>query len=259
MYIKLVTYEDVLDAGRHLEAIATLEALTGEVFVRYRDLSGTRMPFEPLEGNREALLGAHVGAGFHQTARFRVESDGPALRSLELNAGLHPYSGVYTTLLEARLDARFVASRRAAFVALFDDWVARLTPITAHAHDCDDDALQNIANPRLAELGYGRAMPAEPERRPGREAVRGQFRYATTWLSHYGREALAVLGEPGADLGEFDVREVRDGVTIRLVDDPSSVSEEQLRALQVKLRAALALDAMVARDRRNYAYWKKKQ
>lgn len=259
LYIKLTTRADLLDEGGHLALIEDVESLAGERFATFRDLSATRSPIAPLEGRRDEFLGIHVGAGFHQTARFRVDAAGDGvLRTFELNAGLHPYSGVYIVQVDVRVDAAFAAARPEAVAALFTSWVHKTTPLTAQAHDVDDDAIQNIDSPRLAQLGYGRSAPAEAELRPGREAVRGQFRFAPTWLSFVGSDALELLS-PWLERDALPPStEHAGGLMFRLADAPPTDEDSEFRARQTALRAALGVDSLIERDRRSFAYWKRK-
>lgn len=258
--IRFSTYEDVLDGGGHLEIVQALERLAEERFSAFRDLTQTRAPWRPLDGDL-APLRAHIGAGFHQTARFRLEAEHGALGPLELNAGLHPYSGVYVTQVDARLGGALARERVADLRALAVSWIEAFTPITLQVNDADDDAVQNIDMPRLAELGYGVSVPPEPEGRPGREAVRGQYRFVPSWLGYLGSDALDLLGtrDALATLPDIECQDVAGGILLELAPCPWPCGDETYRDRQARVRDAMGVDALIARDRRSFSYWKRKQ
>ena len=260
VYIKLTTYADALDSGRHVWLVQRLEAVGGCEFTRFRDLAATRMPAVPLAGRRSELLDAHIGAGFHQACRFRLETDADSVRSVELNAGLHPYSGVYSTHIDIRLGDAWANTNADALRALTIELVAELDPLTLQVHDVDDDAIQNVDNPRLLELGYG-IDAAELGDRPGREASRGQFRFAVNWLTYLGPDALGLLELPADPAGFPDVagpQACGPGVLFVLGDRPSDSAAGEFRDRQRTLRAALGFDRLISNDRRMYSYWKTK-
>lgn len=260
VHLKLSTYADVLDSGGHLAFVSELEAATGGTLTRFRDLSGPRLPEYAMEERGRAMLSAHEGAGFHQTARFRLSADDGPLRSLELTAGLHPYSGVYTTQFDVRIDASWADRNAETLVEMLTWCVARFEPLTAQVHDVDDDAMQNIDNPRLLELGYGVTGSTALEDRPGREAVRGQFRLCIAWLTYFGAEALDLLERP--DTSHLDgtvTMHIGRGRLWRLSDIPSDAFTPEFRSRQRALRETLGIDALIERDRRAHGYWKRKK
>lgn len=257
-YLKFTTYHDLLDPGDHEVLISRVEALAGARYTSFRDLGGTRLPVRALEGRREELLGAHTGGGIHQTTRFQLTTTSEDLGAFELTAGLHPYSGVYATHVDIRFGNAWVADHVDDLTALATWCIERFRPFQLHVHDVDDDAMQNIDNPRLLELGYGVKSSCTLEDRPGREAVRGQFRFCSAWLTYVGDEALAILPDRAESIADPAPDVLAGGLLYRLGDTPSDASTQAFRRRQQDLRDHLGVDALIERDRRAHAYWKKK-
>ncbi len=259
IHLKFTTYADVLNQGDHEALIDRIEAACGGRYDTFRDLAGTRLPLTPLNERRPELLGAHTGAGLHQTARFQLQSEHEALGALEITAGLHPYSGVYATQVNARLSTTWAERNTEELIELAMWCIAIFEPLTLHVHDVDDDAIQNIDNPRLLELGYGIVASCAPEDRPGREAVRGQFRLSIAWLTYFGPDALALLSKAEVpDALDVNVQRLGRGTLYRLARRPSEAGTPEFRARQKALRQLLEIDALIERDRHAHAYWKKK-
>ncbi|MCB9506678.1 MAG: hypothetical protein H6700_04165 [Myxococcales bacterium] len=255
--IRLTTLTDVLDAGHHVEVLRDIEALAAQPLTSFRDLSVPRGRERGLHSVDDEPLHAHVGAGFHQTARFEVRAG--AELSVTINAGLHPYTGVYATLVDARVPRAVAASKRDETVALCQRWIDRLDPLLLNAQPSIDDAIQNTDSPRLIALAWGETAAEEAGDRPGREWTRGHFRFAATWLTYVSNDALSLLDvEPGR-LDAPGTHEVAmaGGQLFILGADPFASAAQ--RPAQRALRDRLRLDALAARDSRDLSYWKRKR
>ena len=261
LYLRAVTMTDVLDAGIHLRLVSSLEALTGTTWTAFQDLARPRMPVQSLEGARSTLLDAHVGAGFHQSARWVLSADPESpLRSFELHAGLHPYSGVYVTQLDARLDAGWADANADAVTSMARDWVTWLEPLSLHAHDVDDHAIQNCASAAMLKLGYGIEVDeVDLAANPGRERHRGQYRFCTDWLTYYGAETVALIERECERTAWTEPPEpLANGWWFRLYERPSQATTAEGRAIQQRVRDEIGYDALVQKDRRIWGYWQRK-
>lgn len=259
-YVRLTTMADLLDAGAHIGLVEDLEQLAGERFTAFRDLSRPRLPEQPLGERRDELLGAHTGAGFHQSTRWILTAPGAAaLRSFELNAMLHPYTGVYVVHIDARVAADWADANADALAELCRAWVATTTPLTLHAHDVDDHAIQNCESTQMLRLGYGVDAEALGDR-PGRERNRGHFRFAIDWVSYFGPETVALLERDADDrVWSTPPEPLADGWWFRLYDRPGDANESTNRERQRTVRAEIGFDALVQKDRRVWGYWQRKQ
>ena len=256
IYLKLVSRRDGLNEGLFVETLDDLSSLGGG-FDNYSDLSATRLPERRIVPDTAPPYADLVGVGFHPTARFAVTGPGP-VRRVEFNGGLHPYSGVYVVQVDARIDASTAAENPRAVLRLARRAVELWDPLTLHVHDVDDDAIQNIDNPRLLQLGYGVDGPVDLEARPGREASRGQFRFAVNWVTYLGAEALTLLDAVEREDWPVPTERVGHGRWFQLASHPNEIGAERFRADQTALRAALDFDRLIDADRRSFSYWKRK-
>ncbi|MFT6399477.1 MAG: hypothetical protein ACJAYU_004244 [Bradymonadia bacterium] len=255
IYLKLVSRHDAINDGLYRRAIAELETFAGASFETYQDLKGTRLPSRAI--GSELHYDVFEGIGFHPTVRFAL-SGSSVIRSLEINGGLHPYSGVYVVNLDVRFDAALVAERVTDLIDLAERLATLWDPLTLHIHDVDDDSIQNIDNPRLLELGYGIKASTELADRPGREASRGQFRFTVNWVSYFGAETLELLKAADRDEWPVENRVIGSGRWFQLAASPSEIGTAEFRASQTALRAALDYDALIDKDRKSFSYWKRK-
>ena len=255
--MKLVSRLDGINEGLFVDTIDDLATLSGAPFSSFQDHSGTRLPPRPIETDQPPPYAAFVGVGFHPTVRFSLSGPG-TVRSVEFNGGLHPYSGVYVVQVDARIDAAAVGREPEGLLDLARRTVELWTPLTLHVHDVDDDAIQNIDNPRLLKLGYGIDASVDLASRPGREASRGQFRFAVNWVTYFGAETLRLL-ELDAD-SNWPVRSERigDGCWFQLSDHPEAIGTASFREKQAALRTTLDFDRLIDADRRSFSYWKRK-
>jgi hypothetical protein len=257
IYVKLVSRIDGVNEGVFLDTIRELEQVSGERFSEFHDLGGTRLPPKAIVPNEATPHQGYVGIGFHPTVRFSLTGTGVA-KAVTFNAGLHPYSGVYVVQVDARFDAAFVDSNPAPVLSFARSLVEAWDPLTLHVHDVDDDAIQNIDNARLVELGYGVRVPVDLESRPGREASRGQFRFAVNWITYFGDETLELLGVKGRDDWPVPTERLPCGRWFKLGESTSDIGTAPFRQHQRELRGALDFDALIDEDRRSYSYWKRK-
>ena len=255
IYIKLVSRLDAINEGIFVETIRELESL-GERFSAFRDLGGTRLPAKPIDPNSPPFE-AFVGMGFHPTVRFQLDGGGPAKR-VSFNAGLHPYSGVYVVQVDIRLDDGFVAQNTESVLDFARRLIAAWNPLSLHVHDVDDDAIQNIDNARLVKLGYGIDADVSLEARPGREASRGQFRFAVNWITYFGDETLALLEVAERDAWPTPSERMEHGRWFALADSSKMIGTPAFRDSQRALRKALDFDTLIDGDRRSFSYWKRK-
>ena len=261
LYVRATTMTDVLDAGIHLQLATSLEELTGARWATFQDLARPRMPVQALETRRAALLDAHKGAGFHQSARWVLAAeDGGPLRTFEVHAGLHPYSGVYVTQLDARLDARWADAHADEVAALARTWVSWLEPLSLHVHDVDDHAIQNCASAAMLKLGYGvEVETVDLAANPGRERHRGQYRFCTDWITYYGPETVALIEREGVlERWTHPPEQLAGGWWFRLYERPLQADSVQGRAVQQTVRDETAFDRVVQKDRRIWGYWQRK-
>jgi len=259
VHVRLATLEDVLDDGRYLQTLRAFEAFAGATYGRMRDLVGVRLPFHDIDGADDPLVGGYVGVGLHQRARFRLESDDPALPSVELHANSHPYSGRHVTGLDARFGHALVgdAAGIAAFEALVRDVVTAWAPLWAHAHDTDDLAIQNCESVDMLRLGFGvEATEDELADRPGREWARGEFRYHASWISYYGAEVCEKLTGHAADGALAAGEPLAGGRWFRLFDDPLAAADD--RDAQRAHRDAIGYERLAAKERWTHGYWQRR-
>lgn len=255
IYLKLVSRQDAINEGLYLKAIAELEEFAGASFETFQDLKGTRLPARTI--GADLHYDVFEGIGFHPTVRF-VLSGPSVVRSVEFNAGLHPYSGVYVVNVDVRFDSDAVATRGPELLRLADKWATTWRPLTLHVHDVDDDSIQNIDNPRLLELGYGITASTELADRPGREASRGQFRFTVNWVSYFGDEALRLLGVIDREDWPVSSRSLGDGRWFQLAETAGEIGSPEFRGNQSALRTSLDFDALIDKDRKSFSYWKRK-
>ncbi|MFT6629463.1 MAG: hypothetical protein ACJA1R_002740, partial [Flavobacteriales bacterium] len=235
--------------------VRDVEAFTGAGFESFTDLVAPRARAVALAGARAELIDAHTGAGFHQSARWRL--DAPNGQRCEFGAGLHPYSGVYVTNVDVRIPNTLVEGRHDALAELLREWVRGTAPLSLHAHDADDNAIQNCESETMLRLGYGVEEALGPvAERPGREFNRGQFRYVANWVTFMGEEAVTLLEE--AELCEWgESTEIFEGGRwARLSDEPTAF--DTIRSGQRALVEQAGFDKLVARDRRVWGYWQRK-
>lgn len=289
-YLRLSTYQDLIDDATHLELLERLQELNHGPFQHYQDVLARGRP-KPVTG--ELLmerLHRMVGEGLHQVARFRLWSQGaPVVRSFELNAHAHPYSGRFVTQVDIRLERSWLArNRRPALERtsrLFEELVQMTTPFQGHVHDTDDNSIQNIGQASLLRNGYGLEVQDDVElaSNPGREISRGELRYCVNWLTALGPELIERLGgagvvetAPASTVRALDVdweaRPVLRGtladrdrddrpeprwLLLALDGDPLE-PDGAMRQAQGLVREHLGLARLAHAERYNLGYWQRK-
>lgn len=288
-YIRLSTWRDLVDDATLVEIVERLHELCGRPFELLQDLGARALP-RPLTAELMLdRLHSLVGGGLHQLVRLRLSSaQGTPVRSLEINAGPHPYTGAFVTHLDLRVERAWMvrngASARKRLRKLFEELVALTLPYQAHAHDTDDNAMQNMASASLLKRGYG--VEVDPERwsldtNPGRELSRGAFRYCVNWLTLLGPGLVdhlgvdRVLASPDAEVRELTLaweghgvarttlasRFEEEGVAPRwllltLPGDPLDM--DALRPAQRAVQEHLGLRELAADERRSFGYWQRR-
>lgn len=261
VYVKITTAEDVLDDGTVQTLLEQAGLVAGGTPTRFRDLV-RRSPERTAEEGIAALEEGR-GAGLHQSARFRFEGDpdGP-LRSLEVHAMAHPYTGEHVTQIEFRWSRSVLENpeQRERLAAFVREAIRRTRPLHAHAHDVDDNAMQLVDSPGLLRMGYGR----EPDElgasdRPGREISRGTWRLVPNWMTYIGPPLIEALDEAGdgpIEPGELPPHDsIAGGWLFTLKADPATPCEPRFRDAQRALRTTLRFDELARRTGRNLGYW----
>jgi hypothetical protein len=293
IYFKFSTEHCLLGDATFLEILDQLETWASAPFETVQDLLNHGRP-RPWGGEQAvAHLHSRVGAGVNQQARLLWKgAEGRAVRSVELNAGSHPYAGRFQTLLDIRLDRGWferqgelgprMAERR--FVE-----IARLIhPFQGHAHDTDDNAVQNTDNAGLLERGFGVKVegPIDLAANPGRELSRGPHRYAVNWLTLFGPELVEKLGRdllqaapaPVVRALEIDpksrklpaesvaerlgeaVEKEGEWWMLRLSESPLDFPDNPAaREVQRAVREHLGLRDLARQERWELGYWQKKE
>jgi hypothetical protein len=292
IYLKLSTEHDLLHDATFLEMLEILQALNQGIFEQFQDLMIRGRPRAVTPALLLEELHRRVGAGLHQAARVRL-SNGPEaiVRACELHAGAHPYAGRFVTQLDVRLSrgwfvrnpahAPRIARRRLIELAALSH------PFQGHAHDTDDNAMQNVDSAALLRRGFGVEPPEpfDPADNPGRERSRGAYRYVVNWLTLIGPGLLEHLGEERvqsapADRVERlemdpDARVLPAEEVARRLGEPAPAGPRRwwllqvgaspldadlpaVRATQRAVRDHLDLPALAASERWVHGYWQRK-
>lgn len=253
---------DVVNDGTITRLVEELESLRGEPFSTYQPLGVPSSPVAWTEVLREQKLAPLAGGGANQQVRFRLD-DGEGkhpVHRLEVQASAHPYTGRYVTTIDVRVAADFLEeSRIEEWVARFRRWLETSAAICGHAHDADDDAIQNIASPALLKRGYGvDVQDVDLADNPGRETTRGEHRLAVNWLTWFSAETLEQL--PVQELRVDSVEAVKqdDGLWIRLYELPQHPEAPEKRERQRQVRDELKLQEVADRRRRSFGFWQRK-
>lgn len=295
VYLRLTTYHDLVHDATHLMVLELLDEWNRAPFTHYQDLTMRGRP-RPLDAQLLVeKLHAPTGRGIHQELRFKLwrETGGP-VRSLEFNAGGHPYTGAYHTHLDIRVEKDWFVRNPEVAPRVFTRHFKRLAqmthPFQAHAHDTDDNSIQNIGNPALLRRGFGLDVegPIDLAENPGRELSRGEFRYVVNWLTLFGPTLLSQLGPeivesvPVGTLEALDIDAqarrrpaqivaermgadpdtLEDGpprwLLLTLGDSPLGAEEAARRDAQRAARDHLGFRALAEKTRYMLGYWQRK-
>lgn len=290
IYMRFSTNHDVVNDATHVELLERLQEWNGRPFSFYRNLAAKGRPRELTVQLLFAELHSRVGAGVHAALRFKVWSDvGTPVRSMELSAGSHPYSGRFVTMVDIRFEREWMQRNLKLapgnFVERFEELARLLHPFQGHAHDTDDNSIQNIGSAALLRRGYGFEVdgPIDLATNPGREISRAGHRYAVNWLTLFGPEMVEHLGadrikavpaelrelniDPNArkTLGEQVAEQmgapvVKNGrwLLLRLAADPLNFEAPERRDVQRRVKDALQFEKIAADERWPWGYWQSK-
>jgi len=286
IYMRFSTNHDVVNDATHVELLERLQEWNGRPFELYRNVATKGRPRELTAQLIFEELHSAVGTGVHGELRFIVWSaKGSPIRSFELNAGAHPYSGRFQTMVDVRFERDWFENNVEIapdnFVERFEEVASLLHPFQGHAHDTDDNSIQNIGLASLLRRGYGVEVdePIDLGSNPGREISRAGHRYAVNWLTLFGPEIIEHLGAervrsiPGKlrelridpyarkTLGEQVAEEmgeppIKDGkwLLLRLAHNPLNFDNPERRALQRQIREHLELHKLAAQERWPWGY-----
>lgn len=290
LYMRFSTHHDVVDDATHVELLERLQEWNGRPFALYQNLGDKGRPRELTAQLLLDELHSRVGEGLHGKLRFRVWSEtGTPIRSFEFNAGAHPYSGRFVTMVDIRYEREWMERNRKIspdnFVERFEEVASLLHPFQGHAHDTDDNSIQNIGSASLLRRGYGLEVtePIDLASNPGREVSRAGHRYVVNWLTLFGPEMVEHLGpqrfedlpgelreldiDPNArkTLGEQVAEEMGDHrektgkwLLLRLAHDPLSFDDPEIRGKQKTIKERLQLEKIAADERWPWGYWQSK-
>ena len=293
LYLKLATTHDLVHDASHVMLLDLLHDWNRGPFESFQDLALRGRPKQVTAELLMEKLHAHVGS-VHQPTRFKFwRASGSPVRAFEFHAGAHPYTGIFHTQIDLRVEKSWVARNpdtaprvlRRRFIE-----IARLIhPFQGHVHDTDDNSTQNIDNPGLLRRGFGIETegPIALEDNPGRELSRGQFRYCVNWLTLFGPELLGniapdlVAASPAASVEPLDIdpgarKRPAELVAERMGDEPaealrtapqqwlllclggSPLDAEAQRHTQRAVREHLGFKALAKDQRTMLGYWQKK-
>ena len=258
VFLRLLTYEEILDDGRYLSLIHSAEDFLDDVFTSFENISLRMRPIE-VSSLKESQVGQFVGRGFHQAARFMLFAK---QSSLELNAMGHPYSGNHVTLVEWKIpnetlkDKRFVSK----FVALFQDWISKTKAIWAYAHDADDNTIQNVSSKMILSRGFGvQVDQLDLAKNPGREYNLAEFRYAANWLTYVGPTMLDRLEATISTTKTLSFQTIMQGRLYQLYEMPHKYDEISARSKQIQLIEELGVKKLTEKEQWRFGYWQRKR
>lgn len=266
VYFRWTAGRDVVDDGTIADLVDSLEMEMGVPFARWR-LLGQPDEARAWDGSaRHDVLDSRIGVGTNQQLRIRwTAPENPAgIVSLEVQANMHPYTGRYVTSIDLRVGAAVMseATRRESWRARFVEWVHDMDALYGHAHDVDDDAIQNAFDPGLLLRGYGVVVEegVDLADNPGREVSRGEFRYVVNWLSYFGAEMCETLNMASREfaIDGLGVNPVEGGIWFELGASPLDSDAPEQRARQRALRDGLELRALADRTRRTFGFWQRR-
>lgn len=296
VYLRLSTYHDLIYDGTHALILDMLDEWSGGAFEHFQDLAVRGRPREVTAELLMEKVHGLVGEGIHQTSRWRMWREaGSPVRSFEFNAGAHPYTGVFHTTIDIRLERSWFERNPEAAPRVclrrFKRLAALTHPFQGHVHDTDDNSTQNIDNPALLRRGFGLEVegPVALEDNPGRELSRGEFRYVINWLTLIGPALLerfppeALLSAPATEVTELEIdpssrrtpaeevarrmghdpEALKEGpqrwLMLRLGDSPLGFDNPERRAVQAAVREHLGLREQAHKERYMLGYWQRKK
>lgn len=263
VFLKWTCGRDVLDDGTLITWVDALEDAMEQAFSQWRALGRPGKPNPWNIQSRLDQLDALLGGGINQEFRVRLsaEPNAAGIDYINIQAGLHPYTGRYVTACELRLQSGQFSD--AATVNLWAErlqqWAHEGAALSAQMHDADDDAIQNVSNAGVLRLGYGIDVESvDVSKNPGRESSRGEYRYVVNWLSFYGEDMLKALGNPTIDVEGVATWEKDGGLWVQLSDSPRKPDAPEVRQRQAAVREQLGIEKLAKRQQRSFGFWQKK-
>lgn len=293
IYLKFSTYHGLMHDATFLEVLELLHTWARRPFAWLQEVEHRGRPRPLTPDLMMSALHRRVGQGIHQAARLKLWNEpGCPVRSCEILAGGHPYSGAFHTQLEIRLERAWAQQQpqRAAQVIKrrFIDLARLLHPFQGHAHDTDDNSIQNIDKPGLLRRGFG--LEDVPDTidlaaNPGRELSRREYRYVVNWLTLVGPGLLDHLGpqvvqsapatsverldidpdarqlpaeEVARRMGEAPAPLRKEWWLLQVGETPLEAAQPQVRQVQADVRQHLGLAALADKERWEMGYWQRK-
>lgn len=263
VFLRWTCGRDIIDDATLVDWVDAIEAKMEQPFVQWMPL-GT--PGQPATWNAAArldLLDGRIGQGSNQQLRMRlIAAPNPAqIDYFDIQATMHPYTGRYVTSCELRLKQTAFedAATTAFWTERLQEWASQGAALSAHLHEADDDAIQNVSSAGVLKLGYGIDVESvDVANNPGRETSRGEYRYVVNWLSYFGEEMRNELRQPEIAVEGVTTWEADGGLWIRLSDSPQNPDAPATRERQAAVRDQLGLQALADRQRRAFGFWQKK-
>lgn len=263
VFLKWTCARDILDDGTLITWIDTLEDAMHQAFETWKPLGkpGKANPWT-IEARLEHLDGL-VGGGINQELRIRLTAgdNDAGVEYINIQAGLHPYTGRYVTACELRFRREVFADKPTLerWSKTLQRWAKEGEALSAQLHDADDDAIQNVSNAGVLRLGYGIDVESvDVSKNPGRETSRGEYRYVVNWLSFYSQEMCNALGNPDVQVEGVQTWTENDGLWIQLSESPLNPDDDEVRARQRQVREQLGIEKLAKKQQRSFGFWQKK-
>lgn len=263
VFLKWTCGRDILDDGTLITWIDTLEDAMHQAFATWRPLGKPGKPNPWTIEARLEHLDARVGAGLNQELRIRLTANpnDAGVEYINIQAGLHPYTGRYVTACELRFqrDVFADAPTLERWSKTLQRWAKEGAALSAQLHDADDDAIQNVSNAGVLRLGYGIDVDeVDVSQNPGRETSRGEYRYVVNWLSFYGKDMFKALNEPPIAVDGVKTWEEEGGLWVQLSDSPLNPDDPNVRSRQRDVREQLGIENLAKKQQRSFGFWQQK-
>jgi hypothetical protein len=258
LFVRLLTREDVATTGVLAAWCDELDVWAAPRWVGVLDRVEVRGEERPVGGATRGAFDDVLGSACNLRYRRVLRAEDGFVRSLDLHASSHPYSGAHVTWLDLRLHRDAIPAGHDPLE--LDTWFTRtvtgLSPLWAHMHDRDDDAIQNCDSPSLLRLGFGVEVDTiDLASNPGREWNRGEVRLAANWRTWYADEVVDRL-RPFAHPEWLERGSALAGG--KLWSLPGSALAPTDRDAQRLLRDGLGLPEAAAKDRWTLGFWQRK-
>lgn len=263
VFLRWTCAKDIIDDGTLVEWVDTLEAKMQQPFVQWMPLGQPGAPATWNAMSRLEQLDERMGQGTNQQLRMRlIAAPNPAqIDHFDVQATMHPYTGRYVSACEVRFKQEAFDDQDTVefWVETLKTWAKEGHALSAHMHQADDDAIQNVSSVGVLKLGYGIEVESvDVASNPGRETSRGEHRYVVNWLSYFGPEMATELRHPEIDVPGVEYEAQGEGFWIRLSESPQNPDDPDIRARQGAVREQLGLQALAKRQQRAFGFWQKK-